>query len=89
MNLSNITILKIHGVDYNCIITGISKSETVNILQKTDLTLTWVGGWVEGNFTPSWFSLNNSKTVRAVTLELYIGQNSDGGISDFLLVNPL
>ena len=69
MNLSNITILKIHGVDYNCIITGISKSETVNILQKTDLTLTWVGGWVEGNFTPSWFSLNNSKTVRAVTLE--------------------
>ena len=70
MNLSNITILKIHGVDYNCIITGISKSETVNILQKTDLTLTWVGGWVEGNFTPSWFSLNNSKTVRAVTLEL-------------------
>ena len=69
MNLSNITILKIHGVDYNCIITGISKSETVNILQKTDSTLTWVGGWVEGNFTPSWFSLNNSKTVRAVTLE--------------------
>ena len=69
MNLSNITLLKIHGVDYNCIITGISKSETVNILQKTDLTLTWVGGWVEGNFTPSWFSLNNSKTVRAVTLE--------------------
>ena len=39
---------------------------------------------------PSWFSLNNSKTVRAVTLVSItcpslsdIGQNSDGGISDF------
>ena len=55
----------------------------------------------------SWFSLNNSKTVKAVTLEFcgiqqhfirdirakfdirnssqspYIGQTSDGGISDF------
>ena len=63
----------------------------------------------EGNFTPSpcWFSLNNSETVKAVTLVFCsiqqhfirdvpakfgfpnspqypdIGQNSDGGISDF------
>ena len=37
MNLSDITILNINGVDYCCIITGITKSETVNLLQKTDL----------------------------------------------------
>ena len=61
-----------------------------------------------GSFTPpSWISLNNSKTVKAITLEIGsiqlhsirdihakfgihnfpqppdIGQNSDGGISDF------
>ena len=41
------------------------------------LTLIWVcvcvcvGGGVGGNFIPppSWFSLNNSRTVKAVTLE--------------------
>ena len=35
-------------------------------------TLIWVGGWGGGgNFTPppSWISLNNSKTVKAVTLD--------------------
>ena len=32
------------------------------------LILIWVG-W--GDFTPSWFSLNNSKTVEAVTLTLH------------------
>ena len=37
MNLSNIAILKIHGVNYFCIITGIRKSEAVNLLQKSDL----------------------------------------------------
>ena len=29
-----------------------------------------LGGWGGGNFTtPSWLSLNNSKTVKAVTLK--------------------
>ena len=69
------------------------------------LTLIWVAGG--GDFTPCWFSLNNSKTEKAVNLtfcstqKLFIkyilakfsipnspqspdiGQNSDGGISDF------
>ena len=36
MNLDNITILNIHGVDYHCIISGISKIETVNLLQNAD-----------------------------------------------------
>ena len=37
MNLSDIAILNIHGVDYCCIITGISKNEAVILLQKADL----------------------------------------------------
>ena len=37
MNLSNIVILNIHGVDYCCIISRISKSEAVTLLQKADL----------------------------------------------------
>ena len=37
VNLSDIAILNINGVDYCCIITGISKSEAVNLLQKADL----------------------------------------------------
>ena len=37
MNLSNIVILNIHGADYCCIISGISKSEAVSLLQKDDL----------------------------------------------------
>ena len=36
MNLSDIAILNINSVDYCCIITRISKSETVNLLQKAD-----------------------------------------------------
>ena len=38
MNLSNIFILKIKSADYYCIITGISKSEAINLLQNIDLT---------------------------------------------------
>ena len=37
MNLSNIVILNIHGADYCCIISGISKSEAIRLLQKADL----------------------------------------------------
>ena len=36
MSLSYIAILNINGVDYCCIITRISKSEAVILLQKTD-----------------------------------------------------
>ena len=38
MNYSNIAILKIKNVDYRCIITGISKSEAINLMQNIDLT---------------------------------------------------
>ena len=38
MNLSGIFILKIKSADYYCIITGISKSEALNLLQNIDLT---------------------------------------------------
>ena len=37
VNLSDIAILNVNVVDYCCIITGISKSEAVNLLQKADL----------------------------------------------------
>ena len=37
MNLSDIAILNIRGVDYCCIISRISKGEAVNLLQKADL----------------------------------------------------
>ena len=37
MSLSSIAILNINGVDYLCIINGISKSEAENLLQKADL----------------------------------------------------
>ena len=37
MNLSDIAFLKIHGVDYRCITTGISKGEVENLLLKADL----------------------------------------------------
>ena len=37
MNLSDISILNIHGADYRCVITGISKSEAVNLLQNAVL----------------------------------------------------
>ena len=36
-NLSDNAVLNINGVDYGCIISGISKSEQANILQKGDL----------------------------------------------------
>ena len=32
MNLSYVAILNIHGADYYCIISGISKSEAVNLM---------------------------------------------------------
>ena len=38
MNLSDIGVLNIHSADYRCIISGISKSETINLMQKTNLT---------------------------------------------------
>ena len=38
MNLSNIAILNIRGADCCCIISGISKSEAVNLMQNTNFT---------------------------------------------------
>ena len=38
MNLSNIAILKIKNADYRWIISGISKSEAIKLLQNIDLT---------------------------------------------------
>ena len=38
MNLNVNVILKIHSVDYSCIINEISKSEAINLLQNADLT---------------------------------------------------
>ena len=38
MSLSDIAILNIHCVDYHFIISGISKSEDINLLQNIDLT---------------------------------------------------
>ena len=38
INLNDIAILNIRGVDYRCIINGISKSDGVNVLQNTDMT---------------------------------------------------
>ena len=38
MNLSDIAILNIKGSDYRCIITLISKNESVNLMKNTDLT---------------------------------------------------
>ena len=40
MNLNDIAILNIHGVDYRCTVHGISKSEIVNVnlLQNADLS---------------------------------------------------
>ena len=37
MNHRDIAILKIKNVDYCCIITGISKSEVINLLQNNNL----------------------------------------------------
>ena len=38
MNLSDIAILKIKSSDYRCIISLISKSEAINLMQNADLT---------------------------------------------------
>ena len=38
MNLSDIAILNIKGSDYCCIISLISKSEAINLMQNADLT---------------------------------------------------
>ena len=38
MNLCDIAILNIKGVDYRSIISGISKSEVINLIQYIDLT---------------------------------------------------
>ena len=38
INLKNIAILNIWGVDYLCIINRISKSDAANLLQNDDLT---------------------------------------------------
>ena len=38
VNLSDIAILSIKGADYCCIISGISKSETINLMQNAALT---------------------------------------------------
>ena len=37
LNLSNIVILNLKSTDYCCIISGSSKSETINIMQNVDL----------------------------------------------------
>ena len=39
MNLSEIAVLNINGADYGRIITGISKSETINVMQNIDLNI--------------------------------------------------
>ena len=38
MNLSNIAIFNAEGSDYRCIISLISKNETINLMQNADLT---------------------------------------------------
>ena len=38
MNLSDIAILNIKSADHRCIISGISKSEAINLIQNIDLT---------------------------------------------------
>ena len=38
VNLSDISILNIKGSDYHCIISLISKSEAINLMQNADLT---------------------------------------------------
>ena len=38
MNLSDTVILIIKGSNYRCIISGISKSEAINLMQNIDLT---------------------------------------------------
>ena len=37
MNLSDIAIFNIKDSDYRCIISGINKSEAINLMQNTEL----------------------------------------------------
>ena len=37
-NLNDIAVSNINGADYRCIINGISKSDTLNVLKNSDLT---------------------------------------------------
>ena len=38
INLEDIAILNIHGVDYCCIISGISRSDAMDLMQNINLT---------------------------------------------------
>ena len=38
MNLSNIDTLNINGADYRCIVNGISKTESINLMQNINLS---------------------------------------------------
>ena len=38
MNISDIAVLNIKGVDYCCIIRGISKNEVIDLMQNVNLT---------------------------------------------------
>ena len=40
LNLSDIALLKIHGVDFRCTIIGISENEAVSLLQEAHLNKT-------------------------------------------------
>ena len=37
MNVNDIAILNVHGVNYHCIINGIIKCETINLLKNVDI----------------------------------------------------
>ena len=39
MNLSHIAILNIYGVDYRCIISRVSKSEAINLMQNINMAV--------------------------------------------------
>ena len=39
MNLSNVTISNITNADYHCIISRITKSEAINLIENTDLNI--------------------------------------------------
>ena len=47
MNLSDTAILNVKGADYRCIISGISKSEVINVMQddrKMHIQITYKNG---------------------------------------------
>ena len=37
LDVSSIAILNIHGIDYRCIIVGITKSEAIKLLRNADI----------------------------------------------------